>query len=94
LKREEWELVRELLKQNNSMTGEESTMMRHFQTELSQHDNKERKKLKKQQEKRSRDEWLHRNMGLIMYPVDIFMDLIYSVIPHPHKNKSLVSALS
>lgn len=94
VKREEWELVRELLKQNNSMTGEESTMMRHFQTELSQHDNKERKKLKKQQEKRSRDEWLHRNMGLIMYPVDIFMDLIYSVIPHPHKNKSLVSALS
>ncbi|KAL7491921.1 hypothetical protein ACHAWT_001176 [Skeletonema menzelii] len=95
MKRQEWELVRELLKQFNSKIGEQlaATSLSPIETALAQHDRKVRPKLRKQEQKRSRDEWLHRNMGLVMYPVDTLMDLIYSVIPQTH-DESLVSPMS
>jgi len=95
MKRQEWELVRELLKQFNSKIGEQlaATSLSPIETALAQHDRKVRAKLRKQEQKRSRDEWLHRNMGLVMYPVDTLMDLIYSVIPQTH-DESLVSPMS
>mmetsp|Transcript_18520 Transcript_18520/g.30326 ORF Transcript_18520/g.30326 Transcript_18520/m.30326 type:complete len:398 (-) Transcript_18520:84-1277(-) len=95
MKRKEWELVRELLKQFNSKIGEQlaATSLSPIETALAQHDRKVRTKLRKQEQKRSRDEWLHRNMGLVMYPVDTLMDLIYSVIPQTH-DESLVSPMS
>lgn len=91
MKRKEWELVRELLKQFNSTTG--ATNLSPFETALAQHDRRVSTKLRKQEQKRSRDEWLHRNMGLVMYPVDTLMDLISSVIPQTH-DISLVSTMS
>jgi hypothetical protein len=94
MKRKEWELVRELLKQFNSTTGDELTMsLSSIQTALAQHDRKVSTKLRKQDEKRYREEWLHRNMGLVMYPVDALLDLINAVIPQRHDD-SLVSPMS
>mmetsp|Transcript_11590 Transcript_11590/g.17724 ORF Transcript_11590/g.17724 Transcript_11590/m.17724 type:complete len:395 (-) Transcript_11590:931-2115(-) len=93
MKRKEWELVRELLKQFDSMTGEELLTMGPIQTALAQHDRKVSTQLRKLEQKRSRDEWLHRNMGLVMYPVNILVDLIYTVIPQKH-DVSLVSPMS
>eukprot|EP00573_Skeletonema_grethae_P001839 CAMPEP_0201685598 /NCGR_PEP_ID=MMETSP0578-20130828/314_1 /ASSEMBLY_ACC=CAM_ASM_000663 /TAXON_ID=267565 /ORGANISM="Skeletonema grethea, Strain CCMP 1804" /LENGTH=402 /DNA_ID=CAMNT_0048169531 /DNA_START=81 /DNA_END=1289 /DNA_ORIENTATION=+ len=93
MKRKEWELVRELLKQFDSMTGEELLALGPFQTALAQHDRKVSTKLRKQEQKRSRDEWLHRNIGLVMYPVDTLVDLFYAVIPQKHDD-SLVSPMS
>lgn len=93
MKRKEWELVRELLKQFDSMTGEELLTMGPFQTALVRHDSKVNTKLMKQEQKRSRDEWMHRNMGLVMYPVDAIVDLFYAVIPQKHDD-SLVSPMS
>ena len=94
MKRKEWELVRELLKQFNSPTGDHlTTNLSPFETALAQHDRRVSTKLRKQEQKSSRDEWLHRNMGLVMYPVDTLMDLISSVIPQTH-DISLVSPMS
>mmetsp|Transcript_17126 Transcript_17126/g.34242 ORF Transcript_17126/g.34242 Transcript_17126/m.34242 type:complete len:389 (+) Transcript_17126:50-1216(+) len=94
MKRKEWELVRELLKQFNSTAGDELTMsLSSIQTALAQHDRKVSTKLRKQDEKRNREEWLHRNMGLVMYPVDALLDLINAVIPQRHDD-SLVSPMS
>jgi hypothetical protein len=92
-KRKEWELVRELIKQYKPSTGEESELLSSIQAALAQHDRQVSTRLRKQQEKRVRDEWLHRNMGLVMYPVDIVMDLVYAVIPQ-RRDKSLVSPMS
>jgi hypothetical protein len=91
MKRKEWELVRELLKQNPN-TGEDLTLSP-IQTALAHHDQKTSTKLRKQEEKRSRDEWLHRNMGLVMYPVDALMDLVHALIPQ-RQDYSLVSPMS
>lgn len=99
MKRKEWELVRELLKQFDSMSGEELSTMGPFQTALAHHDRKVSTKLRKQEQKRARDEWLHRNMGLIMYPVDALVDLIDAFIPldaflPQRRDNSLVSPMS
>ena len=91
MKRTEWELVRELLKEFNSTTG--ASNLSPFETALAQHDKRVSTKLRKQEQKRSRDEWLHKNMGLVMYPVDTLMDLISSVMPQTH-DISLVSTMS
>ncbi|KAL7452069.1 hypothetical protein ACHAWC_003816 [Mediolabrus comicus] len=92
-KRKEWELVRELIKRHKPSNGEESELLSSIQAALAQHDRQVSKRLRKQQEKRVRDEWLHRNMGLVMYPVDIVMDLVYAVIPQ-RRDTSLVSPMS
>ena len=92
-KRKEWELVRELIKQYKPSTGEESELLSSIQAALAQHDRQVSTRLRKQQEKRVRDEWLHRNMGLVMYPVDIVMDLVYAAIPQ-RRDTSLVSPMS
>lgn len=93
-KRKEWELVRELIKRYNPATaGEELELLSSIQTALAQHDRQVSTRLRKQQEKRVRDEWLHRNMGLVMYPVDIVMDLVYAAIPQ-RRDTSLVSPMS
>jgi hypothetical protein len=93
-KRKEWELVRELIKRYKPATaGEESELLSSIQTALAQYDRQVSKRLRKQQQKRVRDEWLHRNMGLVMYPVDIVMDLVYAAIPQ-RRDTSLVSPMS
>jgi len=93
-KRKEWELVRELIKRYKPATaGEESELLSSIQAALAQHDRQVSTRLRKQQEKRVRDEWLHRNMGLAMYPVDVVMDLVYTAIPQ-RRDTSLVSPMS
>jgi len=92
-KRKEWELVRELLKQYKPKTEEELLALGPIQTALAQQDQKTTTKLRKQEEKRSRDEWLHRNMGLVMYPVDALMDLVHALIPQ-RQDYSVVSPMS
>ena len=94
--RKEWELVRELMKEFNSMTGEgEDTTMSliPIQTALARHDQKVGKKLRKKAEQRNRDEWLHRNMGLFMYPADALKDLVNAMIPKSHDH-TLVQPMS
>lgn len=92
-KRKEWELVRELIKQYKPSSGEESELLSSIQAALAQYDQQVSKRLRRQQDKRVRDEWLHRNMGLAMYPVDIVMDLVYAAIPQ-RRDTSLVSPMS
>lgn len=94
-KRNEWELIRELIKRYKqpATAGEESELLSSIQAALAQHDRQVSTRLRKQQEKRVRDEWLHRNMGLVMYPVDIVMDLVYAAIPQ-RRDTSLVSPMS
>ena len=94
-KRKEWELARELIKRYKqpATAGEESELLSSIQAAVAQHDRQVSTRLRKQQEKRVRDEWLHRNMGLVMYPVDIVMDLVYAAIPQ-RRDTSLVSPMS
>ena len=92
MKRKEWELVREILKQYNPKTGEDLTLSP-IQTALAQHDQTTSTKLQKQEAKRARDVWLHRNLGLVIFPVHAFMDLVYAVIPQ-RRDDSLVSPMS
>ena len=74
MKHNEWELVREFLKQYSSVDVK-------IQNALAQHDEKTNVARKKQKKKQDREEWLHRNAGLLMYPIDAVLDLISIVIP-------------
>ena len=93
-RRNEWELVREFLKRYNS-SGDSSAVSETAKEEpskldllhiaLTQHDEKTRthteRKRESQEKARTRDKWLHDNMGLVMYPVDAALDLVSAVIP-------------
>ena len=74
IKHNEWELVREFVKQYSSVDVK-------IQNALAQHDEKANAARKKQKKKQDREEWLHRNAGLLMYPIDAVLDLISVVIP-------------
>ena len=83
IKRNEWELVREFLTQSNSMVGDDdgNNKMQSIQTALSNYDERLNTFQQKEMKKRERDEWLHDRMGLVMYPVDVVLDLISVVVP-------------
>ena len=83
IKRNEWELVREFLTQFNSMVvGDDyGNKMQSIQTALSKHDERLNAFQQKETKKRERDEWLHERMGLVMYPIDVVLDLISVVVP-------------
>jgi len=83
IKRNEWELVREFLIQSNSMVGDDygNNKMQSIQTALSKHDERLNAFQQKEMKKRERDEWLHDRMGLVMYPIDVVLDLISVVVP-------------
>jgi hypothetical protein len=98
----EWELVREYMKyypavstemvvlnnNNNILTTTTTTTiianaLEHhdkYYTEIIHHHNQ------KQEKRRKRREWLHRNMGPIMYEIDAIMDVIRAIIPTCKKN--------
>ncbi len=89
MKRNEWELVREILKQYCE-AGESTNMdkdLAKIQSALTKHDEQTSAALNKRMQAREkaqkRDEWLHNNMGLAMYPVHAFLDLVSVVMPAP-----------
>jgi hypothetical protein len=97
----EWELVREYMKyypavstemvvlnnnnNNNNVSTTTTTIanaLEHhdkYYTETIQHHNQ------KQEKRQKRREWLHRNMGPIMYEIDAIMDAVKAVIPTRRK---------
>ena len=87
IKHNEWELVREFLKHY--------PVDFKIQNALAQHDEKANAARKKQKKKQDRNEWLHRNAGLLMYPIDAVLDLISAVVP-PSKGEyhGIVSPMS
>jgi hypothetical protein len=95
----EWELVREYIKyfpavstemvvlnHNNTRNVSTSTIANaleqhdRYYTETIQHHKR------KQEKGRKRREWLHRNMGPVMYEVNAIMDVVRSIIPTRKKN--------
>jgi len=100
---EEWELVREytnrypavstemvvpLLDDDNNNVSTTTTIA----NALAQHDNHHTEALqhhkRKKEKRRKRREWLHRNMGPVMYEIDAIMDVVRAVIiPIGKKNK-------
>ena len=78
MRRNEWELVRELLKHHYQ--GEMETF-EPITSALAQHDKKIQSQQQKREKARARDQWLHKNMGLVMYPVDAFLDLVFACVP-------------
>ena len=82
MKRNEWELVREFMKQYCS--GEDANMNKectNIQTTLAKHDEKMNAIKQRREKSHARDQWLHKNMGLVMYPIDAVMDLVSVVMP-------------
>lgn len=94
IQRNEWELVREFLKHYHtgytaSKVGVELVVkgdeFQPIQTALGERDKKvnttNERKLNAQEKAQAREEWLHNNMGLAMYPINAVLDLVSAVIP-------------
>jgi hypothetical protein len=62
-----------------------SSLLDPIRAALSEHDVKTQTRLQKQQKAnekaRARDDWHHKNMGLVMYPIDAAVDLVHAIIP-------------
>ena len=88
MKHNEWELVREFLNHYPLVDVK-------IQNALAQHDEKTNAARKKQKKKQDREKWLHRNAGLLMYPIDAILDLISVIVP-PSKGEyhGIVSPMS
>ena len=81
MKRNEWELVREFMKQYCSGDDSANKELTSIQTKLAKHDEKINAIKQRRDKSRAREEWLHKNMGLVMYPIDAVMDLVSVVMP-------------
>ena len=75
----EWELVREFLRRHDSAELESirAALARHDETAGAEAEKQERTR----ERKKVRDEWLHKNMGFVMYPVNGLLDLVSAVLP-------------
>jgi hypothetical protein len=58
-----------------------STSLDSFRAALAEHDQKNLAKIQKQQKARAKDDWAHKNMGLVMYPIDAVVDVATAMIP-------------
>ncbi|KAL7528760.1 hypothetical protein ACHAXR_002618, partial [Thalassiosira sp. AJA248-18] len=92
MRRNEWELVREFLKHyypDTNLVETSISILKPIKAALTQHDEKIRAAMQRQQtaqeKSRAREEWLHKNMGLIMYPINAVLDLVSAVIPSSRK---------
>jgi len=87
IKHNEWELVREFL--NHYLVDVK------IQNALAQHDARAARYRKKQKKKQDREDWLHKNAGLLIYPIDAILDLISIILP-PSKGEyhGIVSPMS
>ena len=79
MKLKEWELVREFLRKNaaEELETAREALARHDETAGAE----EEKRQHAREQKKARDEWLHNNMGLVMYPVNAFLDVVSAVVP-------------
>ena len=98
---EEWELVREYMNRYPAVSTEivvvpldnnnNNVSTTTIANALARHDNRHTETLqhrkRKQEKRRKRREWLHRNMGPVMYEIDAIMDVVLAVIPLGKKNK-------
>ena len=58
-----------------------SPLLESIRTALSEHDRKRKHHLENQRKTRSRDDWAHKNMGLVMYPIDAMVDVATAIVP-------------
>jgi len=100
IKRSEWELVREFLKNeeheaiepeeevNEAMAGVISALVTRDNMVVEAN----MKKKKAETKKEERSEWLHKNMGPVMYPINTLTDLIGAMKPPSKKKKDVLAA--
>ena len=81
----EYELVREFVKQAGDPNGLEDA-----QEAVESHDSKRQKRLKRLE----REQWLHKNAGLVMYPVDALRDVLSMFLPKSNDGQCLVRPMS
>ena len=69
-----------------------SSLLDPIRDALTEHDRKAGTKAQKRQDAeekaRARDEWAHKNMGLVMYPIDAAVDLAMAMIPSSWRKKA------
>ena len=96
----EWELVREYMNRYPAVSTEivvvpldnnnNNVSTTTIANALAQHDNRHTATLQhctqNEEKRRKRREWLHRNMGPVMYEIDAIMDVVRAVIPIGKKN--------
>lgn len=58
-----------------------SPLLESIRTALSEHDRKRKHHLENQRRTRSRDDSAHKNMGLVMYPIDAMVDVATAIVP-------------
>lgn len=102
IRRNEWELAREFLKRyyhypSTETAKGESSMLEPIQTALAEHDQEANAALERRQKAQdkadAREEWLHNNMGMVMYPIHAAMDLVSAVIPASKKHDNSSSGI-
>jgi hypothetical protein len=61
--------------------------MEKFRKALAEHDEKNLARLQKQQKARAKDDWVHKNMGVVMYPIDAVVDVATAIIPRSWRKR-------
>ncbi|KAL3797576.1 hypothetical protein ACHAWO_012590 [Cyclotella atomus] len=61
--------------------------MEKFRKALAEHDKKNLARLQKQQKARAKDDWVHKNMGVVMYPIDAVVDVATAIIPRSWRKR-------
>jgi hypothetical protein len=64
-----------------------SSSLEKFRKALAEHDRNTQAQIQKQQKERAKDDWVHKNMGVVMYPIDAVVDVATSIIPRSWRKR-------